>query len=305
MKSIINPILKKEIKVSSRSIKLSFSLLGYTIANMIIFIFTMMVISTASGGGGENIHRMLMYVFPILGITQSVIVIFVTPLLTASSISGERERQTFEIMMTTCMSPISIVTGKLVSSMANILLYVVACIPIMSISFILGGAKFSSLIIFFLDIILLSLLSGSIGVFCSTLCRKTIVSIILSYVMNVFIYFITAVPCFIASFIAAILSFSSFDFIATSFAKLSFLCLLLNPAVYMEEFFAKILLGTSFFSSDLVNELTSIAPIDFLFEALTFGPVWSIISAIGILITSTIFILAAAWIIDPMHGSGK
>ena len=46
---------------------------------------------------------------------EFIMLLFIMPALTASSISGERERQTLELMLTTTMEPRDMVLGKLAS----------------------------------------------------------------------------------------------------------------------------------------------------------------------------------------------
>lgn len=47
---------------------------------------------------------------------EFILLMFIVPAVTASAISGERERQTLDLMLTTRMSAGQIVTGKLLSS---------------------------------------------------------------------------------------------------------------------------------------------------------------------------------------------
>ena len=79
----------------------------------------------------------------------------VVPVRTASSISGEKERQTFDIMMTTNMTPFSIIIGKVMTAIVQSMLFVFASMPIMALSFIIGGMSWSYLF-WFLGIALLA-----------------------------------------------------------------------------------------------------------------------------------------------------
>ena len=50
-----------------------------------------------------------LYIFPVIGWTQLAITLLIVPILSAGSISGEREKQTLEIMLTTPEKPFAIV----------------------------------------------------------------------------------------------------------------------------------------------------------------------------------------------------
>ena len=65
--------------------------------------------------------------------------LFITPGLTAGAISTEREKQTLSILLTTSQSSFQIISGKLLSSIAFLLLLIVAGLPIYSLVFLFGG----------------------------------------------------------------------------------------------------------------------------------------------------------------------
>ncbi|MDE6212706.1 MAG: ABC transporter permease, partial [Lachnospiraceae bacterium] len=185
-----NPIVKKDLQVTARSMRLSWGLFAYEAVLTMIFLLALSIIQQESGSfySSGNIYGYLIYLFPALSIAQVCIVALVAPVLTASAISGEKERQTFDIMLTTCMSPFSIVLGKVMSAVLRILFFVAAGMPIMALAFVVGGLSWSYLFYFVLTIILLSVFSGSIGIFCSALCRRSITAVILSYVFYIFVY---------------------------------------------------------------------------------------------------------------------
>ena len=64
---------------------------------------------------------------------------FIVPAVTASSISGERERQTLDLMLTTRMSAGQIVGGKLLSALSTLLLLILSSFPAVAMVFVYGG----------------------------------------------------------------------------------------------------------------------------------------------------------------------
>ena len=132
----MNPILKKELVVSSRSIKMSMALM--CVCGMLTLIVIAVLFSSGSFRYSYDYSSLIM-LFPVLGIAECALISFMVPIITASSISGERERQTLDILLTTPISTFSIAMGKLNSAMAVVLMYVVTSIPFISIAFVLGG----------------------------------------------------------------------------------------------------------------------------------------------------------------------
>ncbi|MDE6701256.1 MAG: hypothetical protein K2K10_09655, partial [Acetatifactor sp.] len=96
MKIRLNPIVKKDLQVAARSMRLSWGLFAYEAVLTLAFLLAMMIIQAESGDvyGGGNVYSYLVYLFPVLAVAQVCIVALIVPILRASSISGERERQT-------------------------------------------------------------------------------------------------------------------------------------------------------------------------------------------------------------------
>lgn len=229
-----NPIVKKDLQVTARSMRLSWGVFAYETVLTMAFLLALAVIQQESRSiyTTGNIYGYLIYLFPVLSIAQVCIVALIVPVITASSISGEKERQTFDIMLTTCMSPFSIVLGKVASAVLRILFFVMAGMPIMALAFVAGGLSWSYLFYFILTIILLSLLSGSIGILCSALCRRSITAVVLSYVFYFFIYILTFLPVILRALL-------------TDGERMgeSMLILLINPFIFFEEFFMQLMTG--------------------------------------------------------------
>lgn len=286
----INPIVKKDLQVSARSMRISWGLLAYEGVLTLAFLLALLVIQeeTQQFYNSGNIYSYLVYLFPVVAIVQVCIVALIMPIITASAISGEKERQTFDIMLTTCMSPFSIVVGKVFSAMMRILFFVVASLPIMGLSFVVGGLSWSNLFYFILSIILLCIFSGSIGILCSAFCRKSISAVILSFVF----YFVI--------FGATFLPFLMMALFGNGRMGESLLPLLLNPIMFFEELFTYMMLGSSVISGANFRLGTDVG---FVTYHLAQGKVWMFVSAGCILIMSLLFMLLAAWKVNPMHSA--
>lgn len=288
MKIRLNPIMKKDIKVTARSMKMAWGLMAYEAILAFIFIIALSILSFESSYDYQNIYGELISLFPVIGIAQVSMTALTIPIMTASSISGEKERQTFDIMLTTCLSPGAIVFGKVISSVAEVVLYVIASIPIMALAFVLGGLSWWTLFLFLIVIFIFATLAGSIGVFCSSISRKSIVSIILAFVGYFLVCFLTVLPMIITLF--ATRGDDVYD---------STIFLLLNPIVFLEEFFMLSMTGESLFSGEFISDY------GFFTGLISHGPLWCILSGICMLGLSILFMFLAAKKIDPLTGKVK
>ena len=292
MKMRLNPIVKKDLQVTARSMRFSWGVFAYEAVLTMAFLLALSVIQQESRSiyTDSNVYGYLIYLFPVISIAQVCIVALIVPVITASSISGEKERQTFDIMLTTCMSPFSIVLGKVVSAVLRILFFVVAGMPIMALAFVAGGLSWSYLLYFVLAIILLSVLSGSIWILCSAFCRRSITAVVLSYVFYFFIYILTFFPTILMALL------TDGDMMGESM-----LILLFNPMVFFEEFFMQLMTGESIFGAGNFDLRTGEVGIVTYF--ISQGKAWLFCSAACILMLSFLFMLVAAWKVNPMHSS--
>ena len=134
----LNPILKKDLRVTSRTMKFSWGLFAFEAVLTLIFIFAISIIYNENTGYVE-IYKALVWLFPIIGATELSIVALIMPIETATAITSEREKQTFDILLTTVMTPRAIIRGKVLAAVMHIMTFIIASIPLMALSFTAGG----------------------------------------------------------------------------------------------------------------------------------------------------------------------
>ena len=103
------------------------------------------------------------------------------PAITAGSISGERERQTLDLMLSTKMTPLQIVLGKLAASMSTMILLIVSSFPILALVFVYGGVTVKDIVLLLVCFVVAALFAGSLGVCCSALFKKSTLSTVAAY----------------------------------------------------------------------------------------------------------------------------
>jgi ABC-2 type transport system permease protein len=112
---------------------------------------------------------------------ELLLVCFICPAFTVGAISGERERQTYDLLRTTLLRARSLVLGKLISSMSYVLLLLVAALPLQSLAFLLGGISPEEVAIATLLLVSTAFLYSAAGIFFSTVMRRTLGATILTY----------------------------------------------------------------------------------------------------------------------------
>lgn len=135
--------------------------------------------------------------FAILASLQFILVNFAVPALTAGVISGERERQTLDVLLTTRLSPIKIIIGKLAAALSFVVLLIISSLPLFSLVFLMGGVSPGHISRVFAVYFFISLYFGSMGVFYSTLIKKSQMATVLTYLTMLLQYSLTyIIPTF-------------------------------------------------------------------------------------------------------------
>ena len=282
----VNPIIKKDLRVTSRSMKLAWELFAYVAILGIIFLLMFSMFRSYSNDvDNTELYQEYVAFFPVLAIAQLGMIALSIPIITASSISGERERGTLDTLLTTTAGLNSIVFGKMMSAVIRVMIFIIASIPLMAISFMVGGLSWRVLFEFLILSFVYAIFAGSVGVYCSARCKKTITSVIMSFG----IYFVVYALSFIPMIIAAIMFSRSGGSILEDSLKATFTIQIINPCVNFVVFF--------------VTRLTSEELLEDVFDNIFLGNsnIWMILSVIAQLALAYLFLKMAANRIDPLN----
>ena len=182
-----NPMLAKELRSRTRTWRSPAMVTGYVLLiGLIALAYLLIAANQFRYGGGPQVG---MQIFSVLSLFQLMLLAFITPALTASAINGERERQTFDLLMCTRLSPSAVVFGKLVSSMAYVLLLIFASLPLFSVVFLFGGISLRDLGLVFGVDIATALTFGVFGLFLSAVLRRPQASTVMAYAASFFMVF--------------------------------------------------------------------------------------------------------------------
>ncbi|WP_432664853.1 ABC transporter permease [Wukongibacter baidiensis] len=185
----INPVLKKELTVRTRSWKMPI-----TISLYLFFICAFLALIASQMVFGYRYYRgirieELKTLYAVITIFQLILIAFIIPATTSSGICGEKERRTFDLLLCTRLSSFSIVSGKLLSSLSLMILLLVVSVPIFSIFFLFGVITPSSIMLLFGYYLVTALLFGSIGIFSSAFFRRTTSSTVFTYFLVLLLMF--------------------------------------------------------------------------------------------------------------------
>lgn len=194
----INPVLDKEIRLRMRTPRSMWTLFFYLLAIGFMALAAIYLTQELSGGGNAAFNpEQSKVLFYFLTMAQLGLVAFMAPGLTAGVISSEREKQTLNLLLTTQQSSATIILSKLVSSLSFMVLIVISTIPVYSMVFLYGGVSPKQMALVFLFYLFMMLMLGSFGIFFSTLLKRTMISVISTYGVTLFLFAGTAILYFV------------------------------------------------------------------------------------------------------------
>lgn len=180
-----NPVVVKELRGRMRGARAFIVLTVYLglMSGFATLVYMLSAPSLASTSQGGQIGRILF--LSVVGI-ELFLVTFIAPAFAAGAISGERERQTYDLLRATLLPARSLVIGKLISTLSYIFLLLLAAIPLQSIAFLFGGVTETEIILSFVILVMTAVLLGTVGVFFSALTHRTLTASVLSYAFALF-----------------------------------------------------------------------------------------------------------------------
>jgi ABC-type transport system involved in multi-copper enzyme maturation permease subunit len=127
--------------------------------------------------------------FQTLSVLQLTLALFFAALSAASSITQEKDRRTFVLLLMTDLRNHEIVLGKLFGSLLHIFTLVVSAVPLMALIMLLGGVSMQQILLSLLVLLCSALAAGSLGALLALWREKTFQTLALT-VLALVLYFL-------------------------------------------------------------------------------------------------------------------
>lgn len=297
-----NAVLFKDMQQKTKRIKLALSVFLCNLLLAVIAIIVLLVMTFSGIDDGLVDYGTLNGLFIGLASTEAVLLCFITPSLTAGAITIEREKQTFDVLLSTRLTPWEIIKGKYWASLLQVLLLIISGLPIYSLVFIYGGVSFFQALGVLLVLMVVAMFVAALGIYSSATRKKTLAATIMTF-------FLMALFCFGTIFIVsisygiaeAINATNRYNFgYYTNFTPGPIVFVLYaNPIALVLDTFNSVfgieILGTDLGMAEIVSDITNFSPNFFMLRW------WSIFSIITLLGLSYLLLRASAKAIDPLR----
>lgn len=176
-----NPIYERERRKAARSSRFSVIFFLFNFVLCCIALLSMAFTFHRVAETGELPYVVFLRLFSWIAWIEFAMVLIGMPARTAACIVEEKEKKTFDILMTTCMRPSAIVAGNLSVSFSFVFLVLFSGFPVFATVLLYGGIRFSEICLLVSICILTALFVGSMGVFFSAVSPNTMTSMAMTY----------------------------------------------------------------------------------------------------------------------------
>ncbi|MBA2286150.1 MAG: ABC transporter permease [Ktedonobacteraceae bacterium] len=176
-------LLSKELRQRFRRERLIWLIVIYLLVMGLLGFFLLQQLT--SNNARATLSQVGIELYGLFVIVQLFLIMFIAPAFTATTINGEKERQTFDLLLCSRLTPFSLLGAKLVSGLATVFVLIMASLPFFSLIFFFGGVAPGQVISAFLVMLSTALMTGMFGLFWSAVLRRPQVSTALSYVFCV------------------------------------------------------------------------------------------------------------------------
>jgi hypothetical protein len=187
----VNPVLRRELVERMRG-RGAFLLLTLYLAVLSLILYIAYQAGRSSGNdrfdefGGLGIDPTQIAsvgrgIFEWLLFFMLVLVLFMVPGQVSGAIAGERERQTLIPLQITLLRPRSILLGKIGASLAFLMLLMVATLPLLAVSYLIGGVTIGDVLSGIALVVFVGLVLGCICAAISAFVRRVQLATVLCY----------------------------------------------------------------------------------------------------------------------------
>lgn len=178
-------LLTKELRSRMRRERTIWTMIAYILLMSLPGLLVISRLSTSDVYGSNTFTETGTSLYILLSIIQLFLILFATPAYTATTVNGEKERRTFDLLLCSQLTAFDLVAGKLVAGMVNALVMVAGSIPLFSLVFFFGGISPLQILTALLIYTITALQAGTYGLFCSTIFHRPAFSTAVTYVSGI------------------------------------------------------------------------------------------------------------------------
>jgi ABC-2 type transport system permease protein len=184
------PVLGREMRATMRGRRLIIRLAVAGLLPVALCIFILLILRSPGASADMLAFQPIIgrAVFLAMVGAEFLLILFVAPGLTAGAFAAEGEAQTLESLFLTPLSSANLTLGKLLCAISTLALLLLCGIPIAGVAALYGGISPADL--WWTQGVLAGtlLFTASLGLYCSTLARRTMFATLIAYIITLVLH---------------------------------------------------------------------------------------------------------------------
>ena len=160
-----NPVYSREMKVSARSPRFPLILSLFNGILCLAALINMYSVVLRVRTNATIQYSSFMDIYEFVTAIEFILLMFIVPAVTAASISGERERQTLDLM----------------GALSSLFVLILSSFPAVAMVFVYGGITWWDALSLIFCYVAVAFMAGSLGIFFSSVFRRSTVSTAVTY----------------------------------------------------------------------------------------------------------------------------
>lgn len=170
-------LLTKEMRSHLRRERPIWVIIAYLlILSALGFIFLQRANAFSGGYRVYLLGQLGAQLFALLALIQLLQVVLSAIAFTSTAINGEKAQETFDLLLCSKLSSFSLIGAELLAGLADVFLLIAASLPVFSLVYFFGGVSPAQVLSLLVVFAATALVTGMIGLCCSTLLRQPSVS---------------------------------------------------------------------------------------------------------------------------------
>ena len=174
-----NPVLQNELVANLRATR-TFVLLFAYVALLGFLVYAAWPMAERIDMSNSDKAKPLVN---LLFLGQYMLMSLMAPSFAAGAITGEKERESFEMLLASPVRPGAIVLGKFAASLCPLAELMIGSLPVVMLCLPLGGVQFFEIVAAYLAMISSVALFTMISLWCSSIFSRTSASLVVSYLL--------------------------------------------------------------------------------------------------------------------------
>lgn len=184
-----NPIYERERWIAAGNRRFAVLVTAFAALLSAVAFVSMLFLFHQAAGTGELQYQSFLEIFRTLAWVEFAGICTLVPARTAAGISGERERKTMDLILTTPITPADLSAGVLSAALANAAVILFCCMPPFAAVLLFGGVRMTDLVLLMAGCMAAAFFVGSLGLFFSAFSARTSTAVAVTYAVEALLFF--------------------------------------------------------------------------------------------------------------------